>query len=77
MWATIRNLFRHGFVRAFNPVVEGSIDPDKVPPPSEVAPKKADKAKQKDAEHNLERENDAKSAETPPPPTSKTTPSTK
>ncbi|WP_158277302.1 DUF748 domain-containing protein [Opitutus sp. ER46] len=30
LWATVRNLFRHGFVQAFNPVVEGSVDPDKV-----------------------------------------------
>lgn len=28
--STIANLFRHGFVRAFNPTVEGSVDPDKV-----------------------------------------------
>lgn len=30
LWATIRNLFRHGFVRAFSPTVEGSIDPENV-----------------------------------------------
>lgn len=30
LWATIRNLFRHGFVRAFSPTVEGSIDPQNV-----------------------------------------------
>jgi hypothetical protein len=59
LWATIRNLFRHGFVRAFNPVVEGTVNPDKVPPPSQIAPKKSDKASQKDAEKKLERENDA------------------
>ena len=70
MWATVRNLFRHGFIRAFNPVVEGSVDPDKVPPPSEIAPKKAGKAEQKKAEKKLERENDAKSqsVDQPPPP---------
>ena len=62
MWATIRNLFRHGFVRAFNPVVEGSVNPDKVPPPSQIAPKKADKASQKKAEKQLEKQNDATSA---------------
>lgn len=62
LWATIRNLFRHGFVRAFNPVVEGSVDPDKVPPPSQIAPGKADRAEQKKAEKQLERDNDAKSA---------------
>lgn len=61
MWATIRNLFRHGFVRAFNPVVEGSVNPDKVPPPSQIAPKKADKGTQKKAEKQLEKENDATS----------------
>lgn len=61
VWATIRNLFRHGFVRAFNPVVEGSVDPDKVPPPSQLAPGKAEKAEQKKAEKQLEQSNDAKS----------------
>ena len=59
--ATVRNLFRHGFIKAFNPVVEGSVDPDKVPPPSEIAPKKADRSAQKKAEKNLEQNNDAKS----------------
>jgi hypothetical protein len=73
LWATVRNLFHHGFIRAFNPVVEGSIDPDKVPPPSEIAPKKADRAQQKAAEKKLERDNDQKSkaiqpsAESPKP----------
>jgi hypothetical protein len=61
LWATVRNLFRHGFVRAFNPVVEGSVDPDKVPPPGKIAPKKADRTEQKQAEKKLERENDQKS----------------
>jgi hypothetical protein len=61
LWATIRNLFHHGFVRAFNPVVEGSINPDTVPPPEAIAPKKADKASQKKAEKKIERDNDAKS----------------
>lgn len=61
MWATIRNLFRHGFVRAFNPVVEGSVNPDKVPPPSKIAPGAASKASQKKAEKQLEQRNDAKS----------------
>jgi len=61
VWATIRNLFRHGFVRAFNPVVEGSVNPDKVPPPSKIAPDKASKSDQKKAEKNLEQSNDRKS----------------
>jgi len=60
VWATIRNLFRHGFVRAFNPVVEGSVNPDTVPPPSEIAAKKGDKAEQKKAEKQLEQNNDRK-----------------
>ncbi|MEO5961156.1 MAG: DUF748 domain-containing protein [Opitutaceae bacterium] len=30
--ATITNLFRHGFVRAFNPTIEGSVNPDKILP---------------------------------------------
>ena len=28
--ATITNLFRHGFIRAFNPIVEGSVHADNV-----------------------------------------------
>lgn len=32
LFATIANLFRHGFVRAFNPTVEGSIDPQNILP---------------------------------------------
>lgn len=63
MWATIRNLFRHGFVRAFNPVIENSVNPDQVPPPSQIAPKQAPKESQRAAEKALERENDAKSRE--------------
>ncbi|MDO8543662.1 MAG: hypothetical protein Q7S40_24745 [Opitutaceae bacterium] len=31
------NLFRHGFVRAFNPVIEGSVDPDNVLPSGKSA----------------------------------------
>ena len=30
--STFKNLFRHGFVRAFNPTVEGSVQPDNVLP---------------------------------------------
>lgn len=33
--ATLRNLFRHGFIRAFNPTVEGSVDPENVSPTGE------------------------------------------
>lgn len=32
VFATLRNLFRHGFIRAFNPTVEGSLDPENVSP---------------------------------------------
>lgn len=32
LWATITNLFRHGFIRAFTPTVEGSVQADKVLP---------------------------------------------
>ncbi len=32
MWRTIANLFRHGFIQAFNPTVEGSIRADNVKP---------------------------------------------
>ncbi|HVU35220.1 MAG TPA: DUF748 domain-containing protein [Opitutaceae bacterium] len=64
LWPTIRNLFRHGFVRAFNPVIEQSVNPDKVPPPSQIAPKKSSPAVRKKAEKNLEQENDAKASAT-------------
>ena len=37
LWATISNLFRHGFVRAFNPTIEGSIDPGNVLPSGDSA----------------------------------------
>lgn len=30
LWTTITNLFRHGFIRAFNPTVEGSVHADNV-----------------------------------------------
>ncbi len=35
--ATITNLFRHGFVRAFNPTVEGSINPENILPSGKSA----------------------------------------
>jgi hypothetical protein len=37
LFTTIRNLFRHGFVRAFNPTVEGSVDPANVLPSGKSA----------------------------------------
>lgn len=37
LFATIRNLFRHGFVRAFNPTIEGSVNPDNVLPTGKSA----------------------------------------
>lgn len=37
LWATISNLFRHGFVRAFNPTIEGSLNPDNVLPSGKSA----------------------------------------
>lgn len=30
LWRTIANLFRHGFVRAFDPTIEGSLKPESV-----------------------------------------------
>lgn len=36
-WATITNLFRHGFVRAFNPTIEGTVDPDNALPTGDSA----------------------------------------
>ncbi len=65
VWATIRNLFRHGFIRAFNPVIEGSVNPDQVPPPSEIAPDKSSGEERRKAERQLERKNDEKDASTP------------
>lgn len=32
LWATVSNLFRHGFIRAFNPTVEGSVQAENVTP---------------------------------------------
>jgi hypothetical protein len=37
LWATISNLFRHGFVRAFNPTIEGSLNPENVLPSGKSA----------------------------------------
>jgi len=37
LFATISNLFRHGFIRAFNPVVEGSVHADNVLPTGKSA----------------------------------------
>ena len=37
LWATISNMFRHGFVRAFNPTIEGSLDPENVLPSGDSA----------------------------------------
>jgi hypothetical protein len=48
LFATVTNLFRHGFIRAFNPTVEGSVHADNVLPTgksadgNEVAKNKAD-----------------------------------
>jgi hypothetical protein len=37
LFATIRNLFRHGFVRAFDPTIEGSVSPENVLPDGKSA----------------------------------------
>jgi hypothetical protein len=37
MWPTIANLFRHGFIRAFNPTVEGTVRADNVLPSGKSA----------------------------------------
>ena len=44
LWTTIQNLFRHGFIRAFNPTIEGSVNPDNILPSgrSAAAPSVAD-----------------------------------
>jgi hypothetical protein len=35
--ATVENLFRHGFIRAFNPTIEHTVDPDNVLPNGQSA----------------------------------------
>lgn len=44
LWTTVQNLFRHGFIRAFNPTIEGSVKPENILPSGEsaAAPKVAD-----------------------------------
>ena len=37
LFATFTNLFRHGFIRAFNPIVEGSVHADNVLPSGKSA----------------------------------------
>ena len=37
LWPTIVNLFRHGFIRAFNPTIEGSVHADNVLPSGQSA----------------------------------------
>jgi hypothetical protein len=37
MWTTVRNVFRHGFIRAFNPTIEDSIKPDNILPNGQSA----------------------------------------
>jgi hypothetical protein len=46
--ATIGNVFRHGFIQAFNPTVEGSVDPDSVQPNGEVDPSKKESGEGKE-----------------------------
>jgi hypothetical protein len=48
LWTTITNLFRHGFVRAFNPTVEGSVNPDNVLPSGNSADGKSVADKKED-----------------------------
>jgi len=42
LFATVANLFRHGFIRAFNPTVEGSVHADKILPSGKSAAGPAD-----------------------------------
>ncbi len=37
LFATITNLFRHGFIRAFNPTIEGSVSADNILPSGQSA----------------------------------------
>lgn len=48
LWTTITNLFRHGFVRAFNPTIEGSLNPDNVLPTGKSADGKSVKSDKKE-----------------------------
>jgi hypothetical protein len=47
--ATFGNLLRHGFIQAFNPTVEGSINPDAVQPDGDIDPAKESDEKAKTA----------------------------
>jgi hypothetical protein len=57
LWATIANLFRHGFVRAFNPTVEGSVQPKNVLPSGKSADGK-DVAERKDDTASTDKSSD-------------------
>ena len=57
LFATITNLFRHGFIRAFNPIVEGSVHADNVLPTGKSADGN-------DVAKNKPDENSVKKAET-------------
>jgi hypothetical protein len=59
LWATITNLFRHGFIRAFNPTVEGSLHANKVLPSGKSADGK-EVAETKDDAKRLPKDADAR-----------------
>jgi len=54
LWATIANLFRHGFIRAFNPTVEGSVHADNVLPSGQSANGQSVAAKKDDSKPSVE-----------------------
>jgi hypothetical protein len=54
LWATISNLFRHGFIRAFNPTVEGSVHADNVLPSGDSADGKKVAEKKDDGKRSAE-----------------------
>ena len=68
MWTTIANLFRHGFIRAFNPTIEGSVHADNVLPTGQSADGSKVSGEKKDAPAsvtNSEIKQDARGAGAP------------
>lgn len=53
LWTTIANLFRHGFIRAFNPTIEGSVHADNVLPSGQSANGEKVAAQKKDAPESV------------------------
>jgi len=54
LWTTVSNLFRHGFIRAFNPTVEGSVQAKNVLPTGDSADGKKVAEKKEDGARSAE-----------------------